>query len=311
MADVPLILVTGAGGFLGRHISRYFAGLCSVVGVSRESPENAPLPWLQAYKQLELPSPHFAEVLRLWRPTALIHCAGRASVPFSVESPLSDFTGNTTVLHNVLEDVRVAQPSCRLILLSSAAVYGNPEALPVSETSPLEPISPYGYHKLQCELACQEYAQVYGLRTVNLRLFSAYGEGLRRQVVWDICRKALSSSKLMLEGNPEDSRDFIHAHDVARAIDLVLRQAQFTGEAFNVASGRETSIKTLANRVLKELKRPIDVEFSVQSAPTVPRNWRADINRLSRLGFECSIQLSSGLRRVAAWARAELGDGSL
>src|SRR5438552_189686 len=79
-------------------------------------------------------------------------------------------------------------------------------------------LSPYGYHKRQAELICEEFSRVYALPTAVARIFSAYGPGLRRQVVWDICEKALATGKLELRGTGAESRDFIHAADIARGL---------------------------------------------------------------------------------------------
>ena len=84
-------------------------------------------------------------------PHVLVHCAGRASVGISFEDPLADFHGNSVLTYSILDSLRLHAPACRFINLSSAAVYGNPSALPVTEDTAIAPISPYGFHKLQTE----------------------------------------------------------------------------------------------------------------------------------------------------------------
>ena len=122
----------------------------------------------------------------------------------------------------------------RLLLVSSAAVYGDPERLPVSEDAPLAPISPYGRHRAEAE----EVALQSGAPVVIARVFSAYGEGLRRQVLWDVAQRALVGGPVELSGTGEETRDFVHARDVAAAISAIAQRSAFDGEIVNVATGR-------------------------------------------------------------------------
>jgi len=297
--------VTGIAGFLGRYVSREFARAgWRVVGIDMVAVENAP-PDVE-YRQMSLPSADLGVLLSAIAPLACIHCAGRASVGHSVAEPAADFRESADVTFELLDCIRRFAPKCRTVLLSSAAVYGNPVLLPVSEDHETAPLSPYGYHKLICETLAEEFARIYGLTTAVVRIFSAYGPGLRRQVVWDICQRALNSDSLQLHGTGEESRDFIHAGDVAAALLAIVEGAAFQAERYNVATGYETTIRSLAEQVVDVLGVRVKPEFNGQATPGDPRNWRADVGRLAGLGFVPRIGLSEGLRSVAAWARAEL-----
>ena len=129
---------------------------------------------------------------------------------------------------------------------------------------------------------------------------------MRRQVVWDICERALSSGRLVLHGTGEETRDFIHGGDVARALLRLTTDAPARGEIYNLATGSETTIHELAVSLLELLDLDINPEFDGQQTPGDPRNWRAEISRIRALGFTPEIPLAHGLRDVAAWARAEL-----
>ena len=301
------ILITGAAGFLGRHSAREFAQAgCRVVGVDVAAAENSGLGPNIEYARLTLPSPAFGELIQRTQPTALIHCAGRASVANSMSDPGADFRDGTVLTFEVLDTLRTAAPHCRFVLLSSAAVYGNPASLPVTEEHACAPLSPYGYHKRQSELLCEEFARLFAVPTTVVRIFSAYGPGLRRQVVWDICRQALTGPELRLRGTGGESRDFIHAADVARALRQIVEAAPCTGEIYNLASGIETTIAELAERILRTLGRTIPVRFDGAQTPGDPRHWRADISRLRALGWEPRVTLEKGLESIAAWSAAEL-----
>ena len=258
------------------------------------------------YTRLALPSPAFAELLQRALPDALIHCAGRASVANSLTDPAADFRDGTVLTFEVLEALRRHAPRCRFVLLSSAAVYGNPVALPVTEEHDCAPLSPYGYHKRQGELLCEEFARLFTVPTTVVRIFSAYGPGLRRQVVWDICRQALTESALRLRGTGGESRDFIHAADVARALRAIVENAPCAGEIYNLASGIETTIAELADRILRQLGRGLPVHFDGAQTPGDPLHWRADISRVRSLGFQPRVMLERGLESFAAWCSAEL-----
>jgi UDP-glucose 4-epimerase len=295
------LLLTGAAGFLGRHIARQFAADgWSVVGLDVVAPENALRGNGIEYTQLALPSARLGEIVAVVEPTACLHCAGRASVPLSMEDPTADFHGNVVLVMDLLDALRRHSPRCQFTLLSSAAVYGNPVRLPVTENDAVAPLSPYGFHKRQAELLVEEYARVYGI-------FSAYGPGLRRQVVWDICERLLRQGTLQLSGTGAESRDFVHAADIAAALIIIAQSAAEPGAVYNLGTGQETSIAELADRLRETLGISGRTEFDGIQRAGDPLNWCADIGRISALGFTPKVSIESGLAQTAAWVRAELG----
>ena len=232
---------------------------------------------------------------------------GEGIVQRSIEDPEDDFLMNTAMTCSMLEALRAAAPDCHFIFPSSAAVYGDPVALPIVEGALPAPISPYGFHKLQAEQLCREYSEVHGMTTTTLRIFSAYGPRLRRQVVWDICRKALTEPTVHLQGTGLESRDFIHVRDIAAAISVVASSDRTPRHnTYNLASGRETSISDLADLVLSTLGLEVDVAFDAVDTPGMPGNWRADISRLRAAGFEPQVSLEDGIDDVCRWARSEI-----
>jgi UDP-glucose 4-epimerase len=308
-ADSRTIVITGVAGFIGRRVARHFTQHgWTVIGVDLVAAENAPRTDLAQYHRMQLPDGRFRELTQAARPAVCIHCAGRASVPESMADPAADFQDNAAVTFHVLETLRISAPSCRFLLLSSAAVYGEPSARPVAEAAPVSPLSAYGFHKLHCEHTCWEYARLYGLQTMAVRIFSAYGPGLRRQVIWDICQKALTSQVVRLQGTGRESRDFIHVQDIARAL-VLLADAAPPAEGFgvyNLASGVETRIGDLAELTLKCLGRDLPIEFDGLNPTGNPHHWQADVGRLRALGFRPQIDLAHGLAGYAQWSRAEI-----
>jgi UDP-glucose 4-epimerase len=301
------VLITGAAGFLGRYVARQFLREgWQVLAVDDVPPENAPAGADVHFERMKLPDTRLTDLLRRAAPSVCVHCAGRASVPLSMDDPASDFQANAGLTFELLEALRRHAPACRFLLLSSAAVYGNPSTLPVAETHPIAPLSPYGYHKRQAELLCEEFSRIYALPTASARIFSAYGPGLRRQVVWDTCEKVLATGQLALRGTGAESRDFIHAADIARALHLLATNAPCEGEIYNVASGREATIAELAAILLDALGSSVKAIFDGAATPGNPLHWRAGIGKIGALGFAPAIPLEQGLRTTAAWCAAEL-----
>jgi len=278
-----------------------------VVGLDDVPPENAPTSSLARFVRLRLPSADLASLLAEEKPQAFVHCAGRASVPLSMQDPAGDFRDNTVLTFELLEALRLNAPECHFLLLSSAAVYGDPPSLPIRESDPVAPLSPYGWHKRQAEILCAEFSAIFNLPTTIVRIFSAYGPGLRRQVVWDICERLLTKRQLTLRGTGRESRDFIHAADVAHALALLAEKSPGCADIFNLAAGRETTIAELAGLAASALEVSVPPSFDGADTPGQPLNWRADIARIAALGFVPQVSLEDGVRGVAAWARAELG----
>ena len=300
------VLITGVAGFLGRYVARHFVKEgWRVIGLDDVPPENVQLHGV-AYHRMQLPGAALPEVLRAAAPDVCVHCAGRASVGLSMSDPAADFRGNAALTFELLDALRQHAPRCRFLLLSSAAVYGNPATLPVAEDHLVAPLSPYGYHKRQAELLCEEFSRIYALPTASARIFSAYGPGLRRQVVWDVCEKVLTTGRLALHGTGGESRDFIHAADIARALDVIAEKAPCEGEVYNLASGRAVTIADLAAMLLSALGSNVAPAFNGAAKPGDPLHWQADIAKLAALGFAPSIPLEQGVRGVATWCAAEL-----
>lgn len=299
------ILVTGAGGFLGSHICNYFGqqghSIAAIDRVSAPSEMEDLYPNLWNFYTMNLPDKTFVSLIKEFQTDLLIHCAGSASVPYSMQEPYDDFQQSVGLTAFILETLRKHMPSCHFVFLSSAAVYGNPQKLPIDEETSCQPISPYGYHKYMCELLCQEYDALYNIKSSVLRIFSAYGERLRKQVIFDLCRKFSDTSSDAVEvyGTGNETRDFIHARDIAQAVDCIYN-AKASG-VFNVASGIQTRISEVVELIKSYLNSKKDIIYSGDSRPGDPLYWQADISRLSSLGFQQQITLREGIRNFCRW----------
>lgn len=291
------VLVTGVNGFVGGNVARALGASCRVVGTGCSA--GAPDASLDGYRQMELPDPCLTDLLREWRPDVVVHCAGRGSVPFSTRNPAADFDAGPRLVAHVLEAMRLSGIGARFVFPSSAAVYGNPQTLPVTETSPLRPISPYGYHKVLSEVVIRQYYELYGQEYAVLRIFSCYGEGLAKQLLWDVACRARTGA-VELFGTGEETRDFIHVHDLARAVEVLI--AGETGDlTVNVAGGRQVSVREIAQLLLREMGADVPLRFNGQVREGDPLRWEADISRLRDQGFCPELSLEEGVRRFARW----------
>jgi UDP-glucose 4-epimerase len=292
------IIILGGGGFIANHVACYYQKIgWRVVSVGRAAAAGVG----HVRHVWNLPHPEFKHLLAVEQPDICINAAGRASVPASMVEPLADFENSTLLDYRILDDLRLRSPETIYIHLSSAAVYGNPSALPVDEDAPIAPISAYGWHRRLSEIVLEEYAQVFNLKVASLRIFSAFGAGLRRQVVWDLATKAhaaTSPGPLVLQGCPDDSRDFIHGSDVAVAIAMVAERGELKGECYNVAGGCEVRIKNLAMLIARHLGRGLALEFDNFRRPGNPARWHADTTKLRALGFAPQTSLKEGVAEI-------------
>jgi UDP-glucose 4-epimerase len=296
-------VLTGAGGFLAGHFANAFASAgWRVVGIGRSDPNHQSDRYAAFHLNDLSDADRVLSILDRSAADVVVHLAAPASVPESLRNPPGDFRAHVLPTVNALEAVRLARAPIRVILVSSAAVYGDPASLPVSEDAPLRPISPYGFHKMHQELLVDEYVRLHGVRACKARIFSTYGENLRRLAVWEIARRALRGERVAL-GSGEETRDYLYAGDAGRAIAVIAERAECNGEAINVAAGEEVAMRTVAAQVYAAAGIAEPPRFTGEALQGSPTHWRADIRRLRALGFD-PPEWSNGLARTVQWIRS-------
>ena len=236
----------------------------------------------------------------------VFHLAANAYIPPSVEDPAFDYELNLHTTFRLLEVLRRAQQPPRLVNTSSAAVYGNPERLPIRESDPTVPISPYGVGKLAGERYVAVYSQLYGIPASSVRLFSVYGPRQRKQVVYDLLdRLARDPCRLEVIGDGTQERDFAYVDDVATAMMLVSEQAPATGETYNVSSGTTHSIAQLVSGICDAMELQPEITYTGSVRPGDAERWAVDTSALRALGYEPGTSLGQGVRATWDWYRAE------
>ena len=290
------ILITGIKGFIGNHVMDLFKEktydvvgwdifdgdviypICDVDMLDRKAVETQ---------------------LNIEKPDLIIHCAGAADVGKSIENPYNDYMVNVTVTHNLLFSLyQVGLLNTRVIFISSAAVYGNPKTLPIIEESELNPLSPYALHKIMCENICMYMRQNFNLDIKILRVFSAYGKGLEKQIFWDMYQKYTRMNKLPMYGTGFETRDYINIEDLAQAIFLVAMKAPRSEMVYNIANGEEVTIRQAVEFFAEAVGANNDViTFNGERMVGHPTNWKADITKLKLLGYEKNVDLHDGIHR--------------
>jgi UDP-glucose 4-epimerase len=295
---VKKILIIGSKGFIGSHATTYFLaqGLdvlgCDVVVDYID----------KKYILVDATNANFHSIFQKYTFDFCLNCSGAASVPDSIINPFRDYTLNTYNVFKILDAIRQYQPNCTFINLSSAAVYGNPKQLPVKETDELNPMSPYGLHKMQAEEICKEFHTIYGLKTACLRIFSAYGEGLKKQLFWDLFQKMKNASEILLFGTGDETRDFIYISDLLFAIECVMKNADADHNIINVANGESFKIKDVAHLFASFFSTKKRIIFNNKVKEGDPLNWKADNQILLRLGYRNKISIQTGLEKYYDWA---------
>jgi UDP-glucose 4-epimerase len=288
------MIITGASGFVGGTFAIYFSqhGF-EVTGVSINKVHGASYPVRTITYQVE-------EVVKLvneLQPSFLIHAAGSASVGESVINPARDFSNSVALFRTVLEGVRLSGQKPVVVFPSSAAVYGNPETLPVKETAALNPISPYGFHKVMCEQLAREYSVCFNIPTLALRLFSVFGPRQKRLLVWELFRQFRSASQVLVEGTGNESRDYLSVDDLAAALAKLLAVVHNGHTVVNMGSGRSVTVREMAELIKVITHSPKDILYQGMVRPGNPMNWKADISYWQKLiGNNININFDEALK---------------
>jgi UDP-glucose 4-epimerase len=300
------LLITGASGFLGTYLAdAAYASGYKIIGIDLRAPSR-PQIWFN-FATSSCDTTDLSELLKGETLHAVCHLAGGASVAASVNDPYADFSSLLPGTARLGIYIAKYQPQARLYLFSSAAVYGNPKSLPVTERTQVLPISPYGVHKATSESLLFHYARIFDFKVTAFRIFSVFGPGLKKQLIWDVGQNALNAvekgnRQVVLFGTGNESRDFIYVKDVCKAVLMVMdHESKQKVEVYNLASGLESSVGEVARCLVKNLKLDVEVSFNGEVRKGDPMNWRADISRLQKLGYQSDYSLESGLKEIAAW----------
>lgn len=302
------VLVTGGAGFIGSHVSDAFLERGDRVWIVDDlsSGRRSNVPEAAELHELDIGDPRVGELFDEVGFDLVCHHAAQIDVRISVSDPRRDARINIDGMLNILENAN--RHGSRVIYISSGGVvYGEPEVRPTPETAPKVPRSPYGVTKLAGEQYLYYYAHIHGLEYVALRYSNVYGP---RQdphgeagVVAIFGKRILAGEPLTIFGDGLQTRDYIYVGDVVaanlKAADLPLGApgTALDGRAYNVGTGRETSVKELAAAMMEAAGREVEVEHAAER-PGELRNSSLDVSKLRTTGWEPATSLLDGLRNT-------------
>ncbi len=271
------VLVTGGAGFIGSHIVDKLvrAGYETVVVDNLSTGKRENLTSETQFYHIDIRNNRLKDVFRDEAPEFVIHQAAQPSVPVSLKDPLEDAGINVLGTLNLLECCRL-QGVRKIVYASSAAIYGHPTGLPVTEEHPIQPLSPYGVSKYTVELYLQTYHLTYGIEYVVLRYANVYGP---RQdpfgeagVVCIFIDRLLREKQAVIYGDGLQTRDFIYAGDVASANLCAIRTESASSHIFNISTNAQITINQLFGQIqqatrsnspiIHQREREGDIKFS-------------------------------------------------
>lgn len=303
------VWITGAAGFIGRALATRLAESGTrVVGLGHGAWPDAARSGVSRWLNGDISAENLGQLAHdEGRPDCVFHLAGGSSVGAAIAAPREDFRRTVDATASLCDWLRLEAPETRLLAVSSAAVYGAGHEGAIAEDATTRPYSPYGYHKLMMEQVCRSYAETYGLRVIVARLFSVYGPGLRKQLLWDIsARLAEGQDRLRLGGTGAEKRDWTDVRDIARALELLAPLATPLAPTVNVGTGRGVDVATIAQTLVSAWGAAVDTEFSGSGRPGDPASLVADPGRLDSLGFRWSIPMERGVMDYVAWRKGGL-----
>nr|WP_200778334.1 NAD-dependent epimerase/dehydratase family protein [Halobaculum gomorrense] len=296
--------MTGGAGFIGSHLSDALVDDNDVRVIDNlTSGERSTLPDDVTFVHGDIRDEDTLSQL-VADVDVVFHEAALVSVQHSIEDPVESHETNTRATLGLLEAARAND--VRVVLASSAAIYGHPESVPISETARKEPTSPYGLDKLAIDHYARLYANLYDVETIPLRYFNVYGPG---QVAGDysgvisvFIEQALSGENITVHGDGDQTRDFVYIDDVVRA-NCAAATTDVVGQAYNVGTGESISVRELAEEIQDITDTCSDIVHTDARSGDIAHS-QADISRMrDQLGVEPTVSLREGLEYTVEWYR--------
>ena len=295
------ILITGASGFIGRHLSAYareqgheVLGTClSTQELELRGPPKDGVKWTRLDMQ---DRDAVRRLVSEYHPEAVFHLAAQAYAKKAWKDPIDTFQTNVLGTIALYEALRENPPREGVLLSASGSAYGVPPSLPIQEDFPLNPTNPYGVSKAAQDMLSLQYSLNFGLRILRARLFGTTGPGKTGDALNDFARQIASRERegrpgVLRVGNLDTSRDISDIRDVVRALWLVFERGDPV-RAVNIGAGRSFSIRWIANELVRISRVPVEIHPDPELfRPTDEPDNTADVSRLRSLGFEAHFPL--------------------
>lgn len=302
-------LVTGGAGFIGSHIvdALFEAGHEVVVVDDLSTGKRANLNPHARFYEMDIRSPELPALFAREKPDVVSHQAAQMDVRRAVREPAFDASVNVIGALNVLESARHSGVQKILFASTGGAVYGEPEHVPVEESHPIAPMSPYGLTKYTFEQYLGLYRRLYGMAYVALRYPNVYGP---RQdphgeagVVAIFTRQMLAGEQPIIFGDGSKSRDYVHVSDVAAATRMLVAYGD-EGSVFNLGFGLEVTDRMIFDAVRDALGVEVEPRFGEVRPGEVSR-IALDASRIrAERGWQPTLGYREGIARTVEWYKA-------
>lgn len=300
------ILITGVNGFLGSNCAKYFSIKNKVYGIDQKKCKNKKNSESNLIESREgdVTIENLKKINII--PDIIIHCAGSGTVVKVHDEPYLEFCKAINSTVSVLEYARKYCSSAKIIYPSSPAVIGNTMNKKIKEDSIRKPISSYGYHKKIAEILFEDYCNNHNITSVIIRFFSLYGEGLKKQLLWDASNKLFkNTNEAHFFGTGNEIRDWIHIKDAVSLIDRVINYNGEKLEVFNGGSGKGKKVYEIIHLVKKYLNSPAKIVFNDSNRIGDPRHFLADTSRINKLKWEPTIDIKEGIKQYCNWYKRQ------
>jgi UDP-glucose 4-epimerase len=284
------VLVTGAAGFLGGHVTRHLMEEGhSVTGFDLTEPESPPTAWIQG----DLTDPESLDAAVAGH-EMVCHIGAIGDVYLAGEQPA--LAAQVNAVGSAHIGTAAQRHNARVVYASTWEVYGSPRYEPIDEEHPCAPDHPYNITKLTGEQMLLAADHLHGVPVLALRLGTAYGSGLRPNSVFRIfIDKARRGEPITIQGDGAQGRQFTHASDIARAFALAV-DTGLHGTALNIVAPETTSIKELAELVVS--RYPTELTFGPPRPGDVPPALVSPERAAGELGWRAQMSFESGLNEL-------------
>ncbi|MBF7072234.1 NAD(P)-dependent oxidoreductase [Glaciecola sp. MH2013] len=300
------VIVTGCFGFIGSNlVNKLSQQDCDVYGIGNGSEKKLSHNFISGYVDFN----NLNKLLKLMKgkPKTIYHLAGGSSVGTAVDNPFEDFCKSVNTASLLFEWVRVNSPETNVIVASSAAVYGSHSGGKLSENSRVNPYSNYGYHKEMIERLASMYRSNHNLKITALRIFSVYGNGLKKQLLWDTCnrlRNIENSTTLTCFGTGNEERDWIHISDVCDGLYTLGSLGNLSPSVVNMGTGKKHTVAELISLLCKHWfngQVDIDIVFNNLSRAGDPFSLVSDCEFKDSLCEKYKVKLDEGVAQYVNW----------
>jgi UDP-glucose 4-epimerase len=306
MNKAETLLITGGCGFIGTNLVKYLSDAGYAITVLDNLSTGNKETLFSTVQKLQVQDLIVGDirdrdlvVKSLSKVNTVIHLAAHTSVIESLKKPDECWAINVTGTFNMLEACRLNGVK-NFILASSNAVLGE-QPPPADETKVPRPISMYGASKLSGEALCSTYYHSFSLNTTSLRFANCYGpySAGKSSVIPKFIRRLRNGEPVIIYGDGNQTRDFIHVNDVCQAIELCIKNAQTAaGEIFQIASGIETSVNELVSMLQDVWGSTIQIAHEPERKGEIIRNYSNIAKARQMLNFKPGISLKEGLRQL-------------